>query len=128
MSAREVRQQRNKIAREQSASLQALERRMRRPLTKRERAAELRRIQSRHRYALEAARRRAEAARQAAIARQRAIEKAMRDEVQTLIARDDVTGEDLEVRRATINALGNHIGTAVVMDPMTGRIYSIVNQ
>ncbi|MCM3902894.1 MAG: penicillin-binding transpeptidase domain-containing protein, partial [Pyrinomonadaceae bacterium] len=26
------------------------------------------------------------------------------------------------------NALGNHIGTAVVMDPMTGRIYSIVNQ
>ena len=101
---------------------------MRRPLTKRERAAELRRIQSRHRYALEAARRRAEAARQAAIARQRALEKAMRDEVQTLIARDDVTGEDLEVRRATINALGNHIGTAVVMDPMTGRIYSIVNQ
>jgi membrane peptidoglycan carboxypeptidase len=77
---------------------------------------------------LEAARRRAEAARQAAIARQRAIEKAMRDEVQALIARDDTTGEDLEVRRATINALGNHIGTAVVMDPMTGRIYSIVNQ
>lgn len=128
MSAREVRLQRRQIAREQSASLKALERRLRRPLTKRERTAELRRIQSRHRYALEAARRRAEAARQAAIARQRAIEKAMRDEVQALIARDDTTGEDLEVRRATINALGNHIGTAVVMDPMTGRIYSIVNQ
>jgi len=77
---------------------------------------------------MEAARRRAEAARQAAIARRRALEKAMRDEVQALIARDDTTGEDLEVRRAAINALGNHIGTAVVMDPLTGRIYSIVNQ
>jgi penicillin-binding protein 2 len=128
MSAREVRQQRRLIAREQSASLKALERRLRRPLTKRERAAELRRIQSRHRHVLEAARRRAEAARQAAIARQRALEKAMRDEVQALIARDDIAGEDLEVRRAAINALGNHIGTAVVMDPVTGRIYSIVNQ
>ncbi len=128
MSAREVRQQRKQIAREQSASLNALARRLRRPLTRRERAAELRRIGSRHRYAMEAARRRAEAARQAAIARQRAIEKAMRDEVQALIARDDTTGEDLEVRRAAINALGNHIGTAVVMDPLSGRIYSIVNQ
>ena len=128
MSARDVRQQRKQIAREQSASLKALERRLHRPLTKRERTAELRRIQSRHRYAMEAARRRAEAARQAAIARQRALEKAMRDEVQALIARDDTTGEDLEVRRAAVSALGNHIGTAVVMDPMTGRIYSIVNQ
>lgn len=128
MSAREVRQLRNQVAREQSASLKALERRLRRPLTRRERSAELRRIGSRNRHAMEAARRRAEAARQAAIARRRALEKAMRDEVQALIARDDITGEDLEVRRATINALGNHIGTAVVMDPMTGRIYSIVNQ
>lgn len=128
MSARAVRQQRKQIAREQSASLRALERRLRRPLTRRERTAELRRVASRHRHAMLAARRRAEAARQAAIARQRALEKAMRDEVQALIARDDITGEDLEVRRAAINALGNHIGTAVVMDPMTGRIYSIVNQ
>ncbi|MFI5224438.1 MAG: penicillin-binding transpeptidase domain-containing protein [Nitrospirales bacterium] len=45
-----------------------------------------------------------------------------------MIARDDTTGEDLEVRRAALNALGNHIGTAVVMDPMTGRVYSIINQ
>jgi len=128
MSAREVRQQRKQIAREQSVSLRDLERRLRRPLTRRERAAELRRIESRRRHAMEAARRRAEAARQAAIARRRALEKAMRDEVQALIARDDTTGEDLEVRRAAIDALGNHIGTAVVMDPLTGRIYSIVNQ
>ena len=80
------------------------------------------------RRALLEARRRAEAARRAAIARQMAIDKAMRDEVQTFIAKDDLAGEDPEVRRVAINALGNHAGTVVVMDPMTGRVYSIVNQ
>jgi hypothetical protein len=74
------------------------------------------------------ARRRAEAARLAAIARQRAIEQAMRDDVAASIARDDVTGEDMEVRRAAVAALGNRIGTVVVMSPKDGRIYSIVNQ
>src|SRR6266536_951330 len=128
MSARDVRRQRQMIAREQSSALKALERKLHRPLTKRERAAELRRVESRNSRALEAARRRAEAARQAAIARQRAIEQAMRNEVQTLISRDDTTGEDPEVRRVAVNALGNHAGTVVVMDPMTGRVYSIVNQ
>ena len=33
-----------------------------------------------------------------------------------------------EVRRVAVNALGNHAGTVVVMDPMTGRVYSMVNQ
>ena len=74
------------------------------------------------------ARRRAEAARQAAAARQRAIEEAMRDRVQSMIAKDDTSGEDPEIRRIAVNALGNHAGTVVVMDPQTGRIYSIVNQ
>jgi cell division protein FtsI/penicillin-binding protein 2 len=74
------------------------------------------------------ARRRAEAARRAAIARQMALDKAMRDEVQSYIAKDDVSGEDPEVRRVAINALGFHAGTVVVMDPMTGRVYSMVNQ
>ncbi|HYY42974.1 MAG TPA: penicillin-binding transpeptidase domain-containing protein, partial [Pyrinomonadaceae bacterium] len=74
------------------------------------------------------ARRRAELARLAAIARARAIEQAMRDEVAANIAKDDTTGEDLEVRRAAVNALGNHIASVVVMDPKTGRVYSIVNQ
>jgi cell division protein FtsI/penicillin-binding protein 2 len=97
-------------------------------LTKRERAAELRRVASRHQRSLVEARRRAEAARSAAIARQRALDKAMRDEVQALIAKDDLTGEDPEVRRVAVNALGHHAGTVVVMDPMTGRVYSIVNQ
>lgn len=128
LSKRELRQRRQQIAREQSSSLKALERRLRRPLTRRERTAELRRIAARHRRDTLAARRRAEAARRAAIARQRAIEQSMRDEVQALISRDDTTGEDLEVRNAAVKALGNHIGTVVVMDPQTGRVYSMVNQ
>lgn len=128
LSRRELRQRRQQIAREQSTSLKALERRLRRPLTRRERTAELRRIEARHRRDSLAARRRAEAARRAAIARQRALEQSMRDEVQALISRDDTTGEDLEVRRAAVSALGNHIGTVVVMDPKSGRVYSIVNQ
>lgn len=128
LSRRELRRERNLSAREQSAALKALERRLRRPLTKRERAAELRRNSAQRRREILEARRRAEAARRAAIARQRAIEKAMRDEAQTFIGRDDTTGEDPEVRRIAVNALGYHAGTVVVMDPMTGKIYSVVNQ
>jgi cell division protein FtsI/penicillin-binding protein 2 len=75
-----------------------------------------------------AARRRAEAARRAAIARQRAIDQALRDEVQGMIARDNLAGEDMQVRRVAVNALGNHAGTVVVMDPITGQVYSMVNQ
>ena len=48
--------------------------------------------------------------------------------MQAFIAKDDITGEDPEVRRVAVNALGNHAGTVVVMDPMTGRVYSVVNQ
>lgn len=128
LSARDVRRQRALVAREQSSAIRARERRLGRPLTRRERAAELRRVGSRSRRALAEARRRAEAARRAAIARQMAIDKAMRDQVQALIAKDDLTGEDPEVRRVAVNALGNHAGTVVVMDPMTGRVYSVVNQ
>ena len=124
LSKKEIRRQRAQVAREQSASLKALERRLHRPLTRRERVAELRRIEARHRADLAAARRRAEAARLAAIAR----ENAMRNEVQAFIAKDDTTGEDPEVRRVAVNALGNHAGTVVVMDPMSGRVYTVVNQ
>ena len=125
MSAREMRRQ---SARDQAAAVRAMEKHLRRPLTKRERALAMRQVASRNRRALLEARRRAEAARRAAIARQMAIDKAMRDEVQAYIAKDDVSGEDAEVRRVAINALGNHAGTVVVMDPMTGRVYSMVNQ
>ncbi len=128
MSARDVRRERALVAREQASSLKALERKLHRPLTKRERTAELRRIDSRHRRAIEEARRRAEAARLAAIARQRAIDQAMRNEVQSFIAKDDTAGDDPEVRRVAVKALGNHAGTVVVMDPLTGRVYSVVNQ
>jgi len=122
------REQRRESAREQAAQLKALERRLRRPLTRRERAAELRKNSRQRRREILEARRRAEAARRAAIARQRAIEKAMRDEAQSFIGRDDTRGEDMEVRRVAINALGYHAGTVVVMDPMSGRVYSMVNQ
>lgn len=128
MSARDVRVSRKRIANEQASAVKALERRLRRPLTRRERAAEMSRIQGRHRRDLELARRRAEAARQAAIARQRAIDAALRNEVQNYISQDVTAGEDAEVRRVAINALGNHAGTVVVMDPKTGRIYTAVNQ
>jgi membrane peptidoglycan carboxypeptidase len=125
LSRRELRRE---SAREQSAALNALERRLRRPLSKRERAAELRRLGTQRRRELLEARRRAEAARRAAIARQQALDKQLRDEVQGMIARDNTAGEDQQVRRIAINALGNHAGTVVVMDPMSGKVYSIVNQ
>ncbi|HEX8888213.1 MAG TPA: penicillin-binding transpeptidase domain-containing protein [Pyrinomonadaceae bacterium] len=99
-----------------------------RALSRRERLAEARRLAEQRRREIAEARRRAELARQAAIARQRAIEQAMRDEAMSNIAKDDTTGEDLEVRRAAVAALGNHAGTVVVMDPKTGRVYTVVNQ
>lgn len=89
-----------------------------RPSAKRHRAEQRRLAQ----------RRRAEAIRLAAIARQRALEDAMRDRVQAMIARDDTAGENLEIRRIAVSALGNHAGTVVVMNPQTGQVYSIVNQ
>lgn len=120
-----TRQQRNQLAKQQAAAIAARQKKLRRPLTPRERAAVMRRVQSSQSVA---ARRRAEAARRAAIARQQALDKAIRDEVQASIARDNTAGEDLEVRRVAVNALGYHAGTVVVMDPMTGRIYTIINQ
>lgn len=92
------------------------------------RRAQVLRLAAQRQAAAEAARRRAEAARLAAIARQQAIEDALRDRVQSLIEKDDLTGEDPEIRRVAVNALGHHAGTVVVMDPETGRIYSVVNQ
>lgn len=128
LSKRELRAARQRDARDQAAYIAKLQKRAGRKLTKRELAAEMRRFGSSRRRALEEARRRAEAARQAAIARQRALDEGMRDEVQANIAKDNTTGEDLEVRNAAIAALGHHAGTVVVMDPKTGRVYTVVNQ
>jgi penicillin-binding protein 2 len=86
-----------------------------------------REAERRRREAIEAARR-AELARQAALARQRAADQALRDEAMANIAKDSTVGEDLEVRRVAVAALGGHAGTIVVMDPKTGRVYTVVNQ
>src|SRR5437773_3188558 len=128
MSKRELRADRQRQAREQATYIAKLQKRAGHKLSKRELAVEIRKFQSKHRRELEEARRRAEAARQAAIARQRAIDEGMRNEVQANIAKDSTVGEDLEVRNAAIAALGNHAGTVVVMDPKTGRVYTVVNQ
>ena len=128
LSKREMRAERARLARDQAAYIAKLQKRSGRKLSKRELAAEIRKFQSRHRLELEAARRRAEAARQAAIARQRALDEGLRNEVQANISRDSTAGEDLEVRKAAIEALGNHAGTVVVMDPKNGRVYTVVNQ
>lgn len=128
LSKREMRAQSQRAAREQAAYIARLEKRAGHKLSKRERAAEMRRFGSKHRREIEEARRRREAARQAAIARQRALDEGMRNEVEANIAKDNTVGEDLEVRNAAIAALGHHAGTVVVMDPKTGRIYTVVNQ
>ncbi|HZT33795.1 MAG TPA: penicillin-binding transpeptidase domain-containing protein [Bryobacteraceae bacterium] len=41
---------------------------------------------------------------------------------------DNVDGEDLEVRRAAVEALGPYNGSVVVVDPNNGRILTMVNQ
>lgn len=99
-----------------------------RSLSKRERLIEARRQAEQRRREIAEARRRAELARLAAIARQRAADQGLRDEAAANIARDETTGEDMEVRRAAVAALGTHAGTVVVIDPKTGRVFSIVNQ
>lgn len=91
-------------------------------LSRRERAAELARIRR------EEAARRAEIAREQAIARQRAADQSLRDESAANILKDDPTGEDLEVRKIAVEALGNHAGSVVVMEPKTGRVLAVVNQ
>jgi membrane peptidoglycan carboxypeptidase len=128
LSKRELRAERKRLARDQAAYIAKLEKRAGHKLSKRERAAEMRRFESKHRRDLEEARRRAEAARQAAIARQRALDEGLRNEVQENIAKDNTIGEDLEVRKVAVEALGHHAGTVVVMDPKTGRVYTVVNQ
>jgi membrane peptidoglycan carboxypeptidase len=128
MSKRELRAERARSAREQQAYIAKLQKRAGRKLSKRELAAEMRRFQGGRRRQQEEARRRAEAARQAAIARQRAIDEGMRNEAEAGIARDSTVGEDLEVRKAAVEALGHHAGTVVVMDPKSGRVYTVVNQ
>lgn len=41
---------------------------------------------------------------------------------------DNVDGEDLDVRRAAVEALGDYNGSVVAVDPATGRVLTMVNQ
>jgi len=41
---------------------------------------------------------------------------------------DNVDGEDLDIRRAAVAALGSYNGSVVVVDPSNGRVLSMVNQ
>jgi cell division protein FtsI/penicillin-binding protein 2 len=49
-------------------------------------------------------------------------------QVQTAIANDNTQGEDSQARRVALQALGRRAGTVVVMNPRSGRVYTIVNQ
>ena len=90
--------------------------------------AERRRIEEeRRRAAIAEQRRREEAARQARL-RQIAFENGLKDETRQNILSDNTQGEDLQVRAAAVNALGNKAGTVVVMEAQTGRVVTMVNQ
>lgn len=92
------------------------------------RLAEQRRAEEARRQAILAEKRRREQAAREARARALAFERGLRTETVENIANDNTEGEDLEVRRAAISALGNHAGTVVVMEPQTGKVLSVVNQ
>jgi penicillin-binding protein 2 len=92
------------------------------------RLAEIKRSEEiRQRAALESQRRREQAIRVAQV-RKINFESGLRAQTVENITVDNIEGEDLEVRSAAVNALGNHAGTVVVLDPQTGRVLSIVNQ
>ncbi len=90
--------------------------------------AERRREAEARRQAALAEQRRREAIAREARARKLAFERGLRTETVANIAKDDTTGEDINVRRAAVNALGGHAGTVVVMEAKTGKVLTIVNQ
>ncbi len=83
--------------------------------------------QRRRQAAFEAQNRRDEAIREMRM-KKVVFERSLRTETVDNILGDNLEGEDMEVRRAAISALGSHAGTVVVLEPQTGRILSIVNQ
>lgn len=66
----------------------------------------------------------------AAEARQRkaVFEAGLKTKATLNIANDHVVGQDPKVRAAAISALGDRVGTVVVMEPQTGRVLAIVNE
>ncbi len=91
-------------------------------------AAELKRAEAARRQAALAEKRRREQAAREARERRLAFERGLRTETVRNIENDNTEGEDLQVRRAAVNALGNHAGTVVVMEAKTGKLLTVVNQ
>ncbi|HEU0184183.1 MAG TPA: penicillin-binding transpeptidase domain-containing protein [Blastocatellia bacterium] len=58
----------------------------------------------------------------------RARDSALRNITVNNIQKDDAAGEDQEIRAAAVKALQGRSGTVVVMDPNTGRVFTVVNQ
>jgi hypothetical protein len=87
-----------------------------------------RRAEEERRQAILAEQRRREQAAREARARQIAFERGLHTETISNISQDNTEGEDLQIRRAAVNALGSHAGTVVVMEAQTGKIATIVNQ
>ncbi len=96
-------------------------------LTKLEEARQRAIQEARRQAALEEQRRRQQAIREAR-ERKLAFERGLRSETVENIADDNTEGEDLEIRRAAVNALGTRAGTVVVLEPQTGKVLTIVNQ
>lgn len=101
----------------------------------RKKLAELRRLEAERRAAEEARRqaalaeqRRREQAAREARQRKLAFERGLRNETAENIANDVTDSEDLGVRSAAVNALGDRAGTVVVMEAQTGKVLTIVNQ
>jgi penicillin-binding protein 2 len=90
--------------------------------------AERRRIAEERRQAALAEQRRREQAAREARERRLAFERGLRTETAANIANDNTEGEDLQVRRTAVDALGNHAGTVVVMEAKTGKLLTVVNQ
>jgi len=91
-------------------------------------SAERRRRDAERRAAELAERRRREAAAREARERKLAFERGLRTETVANIAADNTEGEDLNVRRIAVNALGGHAGSVVVMEAQTGKVLTVVNQ
>ena len=105
------------------------------PKSRRETRAEARRAElqrrkreEERRQAILAEKRRREQLAREARERRLAFERGLRTETAENIARDNTDGEDLNVRRAAVDALSGHAGTAVVMEAQTGKVLTIVNQ
>ena len=83
--------------------------------------------EARRQAVLEEQRRREQIIREAR-ARKLAFERGLHTETVENITNDNMEGEDLEIRRAAVNALGTRAGTVVVLEPQTGKVLTIVNQ